>query len=37
VDARGQALLGGDPAQQRDQLLALGLRQTRAELRLVDG
>ena len=37
VDAGGQALLGGDPAQQVDQPSALGLGQTSAEVRLVFG
>src|SRR4029450_6288937 len=35
VNASRQALLGGDPAQQADQPMALGLGQTSAELRLV--
>jgi hypothetical protein len=37
VDAGGQALFGGDPAQQVDQPMALGLGQPGAELRLVVG
>ena len=37
VNAGGQALLGGDPAQQADQPMALGLGQPGAQLRLVLG
>jgi hypothetical protein len=37
VNASRQALFGGDPAQQADQPMALGLGQASAELRLVLG